>query len=117
MKNLAFLIVIFTFLSITQVNAQLFKTQLKITVLDDVGSLVEGATVVLYGNEEDFKKEANPVKKALVTNEKGFVKFDTLEPKVYYILVEKGDLNNWNGGIQTDLLQEKKVNKLNIIID
>ncbi|MDH5397498.1 MAG: prealbumin-like fold domain-containing protein [Cyclobacteriaceae bacterium] len=96
---------------------QLIKTALRVTVLDDSGNITEGAEVQLYKSEEDYKKEVNPVTDKLITNEKGQVYFKELEPRVYYILATKGDMNNWSGGVQTDKLKEKKVNKINIIIE
>ena len=117
MRKLIILLSFIGVFSISEVNAQLFRTQLKVTVLDDAGNSVENAEVVLYKSEEDFKKEQNPISDKLKTDVKGVVKFDNLEAKVYFILVQKGDMNNWNGGIKTDALIEKKVNKINIIID
>ena len=96
---------------------QIVKTQLKVVVLDDVGNLVEGASVQLYTSQENFDKETNPVTEKLTTDAKGIVKFDELESRVYYILVQKGDMNNWNGGIMTDKLQPKRVNKINVVIE
>lgn len=117
MKKLFLLILFAVGLGFMEVNAQFVKTQLKVTVIDELGNFVEGAEIRLFANEEDFKKEVNPVGEKLITNEKGVAKFESLMPKVYYILVEKGDMNNWGGGVQTDLLKEKKVNKINIIIE
>ena len=98
-------------------KAQLVKTHLKVTVLDDAGNLVEGAEVQLYTSDADFKKEQNPATEKLKTDEKGVVVFKELKARVYYVLATKGEQNNWGGGIQTDKLIEKKVNKINIIIE
>ena len=117
MKKFIFLTLFAAGLWTAEANAQFVKTQLKVTVMDELGNYVEGAEIRLFANEEDFKKEVNQVGEKLITDEKGVAKFDSLHPKVYYILVEKGDMNNWGGGVQTDLLKEKKVNKINIIIE
>ncbi len=111
-----FTAILISFSSFTS-DTQVIKTQLRVTVLDDAGNLVQGATIQLYANEEDFNKEKNPISEKLTTDEKGVAKFDDLDTKVYYLLVEKGDMNNWGGGVQTDLLKAKKVNKINIIIE
>ena len=97
---------------------QLFKTDLKITVLDDLGNIQEGATVRLFLTEKEFKAEENAIEsKEKGTDEKGVIWFKNVEAKSYYVLAENGDKNNWGGGVKTGLLKSKKVNKVNIIID
>lgn len=96
---------------------QIFKTAMKITVYDDLGNAVEGASVRLFENEEDYKKEKNQVEDTLYTDEKGEAYFKKLKPQPYFLLIEKGDMNNWNGATQTDTLKEKRVNKVRIIIE
>lgn len=96
---------------------QLFPTRLKITVINELGNIEEGATVTLYGTEEDYKNEENPIGESQITDDKGVVKFSDLEPKVYYVLAEKDDKNNWGAGVQTGQLEEGKMNKVNIVIE
>ena len=118
MKYLIPMLLITAFMAVPQLSkAQLIKTHLKITVIDGTGNLVEGAEVQLFTSDADFKKEQNPATDKLKTDEKGVVVFKELKARVYYVLATKGDLNNWGGGIQTDKLKEKKVNKINIVID
>ena len=93
------------------------STNLKVTVLDEVGSYVEGASVTLYGTEDDYRNEKNAVSETLKTNDKGQVTFKKLKPKAYFIYVEKGDMNNDGGAAQTNPLEEGKLNKVNIIIE
>jgi hypothetical protein len=50
------------------------------------------------------------------TDAKGRASFDSLEPKVYYIIVEKGDMDNSDGGTKTEALIPKRINKVTIII-
>lgn len=102
--------------SFSSVNL-LLPTNLKITVLDDVGSYIEDAEVTLYGNEDDYRNEENPVSGTLKTNERGQVTFKKLEPKIYYVYVEKGDLNNDGGAVETNPLVKGNLNKVNIIIE
>lgn len=107
-----------TLLSITLFSFNTFlPTNLKVTVLDEVGSYVEGASVTLYGTEDDYRNEENAISETMKTNEKGQVTFKKLEPKMYFIYVEKGDLNNDGGAAQTNPLEEGKLNKVNIIIE
>lgn len=96
---------------------QLFPTVLKITVLDDIGNPVQGATVTLYNNETDYYNNENPAYEAGETNEKGEVKFKKIDAKRYLMDVEKGDLSNEGGGIETHNLEKGKVNRIRVIIE
>ena len=94
------------------------KTDLRITVLDDLGNIQECANVRLFLTEKDFKEEQNPIYSlADCTNKKGVIIFKDLEARSYYVLAEKDDKNNWGGRIKTGQLKAKKVNKVNIVID
>jgi uncharacterized protein (DUF2141 family) len=97
-------------------DSQLFKTNLRITIQDDLGNIQEGATVTLYGNKDDYRKSENPVMDSQVTDDKGRVTFKDLEAKIYHVFAEKGDMNNNNLGVQTDTLEAKKLNKVAIVI-
>lgn len=94
---------------------QLIKTTLHITVRDELGNLVEGASVQLFENEEDYNKEQNVAAQG-VTDGKGIVKIKELKEMPYYVIVRKGDKDNSGGGEQTGKLEGKKVNKVTIII-
>jgi len=96
---------------------QLFKTNLKITVRNDLGNLEEGVSVQLFPTEDDYRNETNPATDVQLTDSKGEVKFKDLEPKIYFINAEKGDKNNIGAGVQTDTLEEGKLNKLTVIIE
>ena len=99
-------------------SPQLLKTDLKITVIDDLGNIQEGATVRLFLTEKDFKEETNAIlPKEKGTDKKGVIWFKDLEARAYYVLAESGDKNNWGGGTKTDVLKSKKVNKVNIVVD
>jgi hypothetical protein len=84
-------------------------------VRNDLGNIVEGATVKLYEKEEDYSKETNAVAEG-TTDAKGIVKFKDLKDIAYFVQVEKGDLNNFGGGEQTGKLEEKRINKVTIVI-
>ncbi|NJM26940.1 MAG: hypothetical protein HC859_17175, partial [Bacteroidia bacterium] len=82
---------------VAMVSFQLIKTQLHVTVRDDLGNTVSTAKVTLYEKEEDYNAEENAVATG-ETDEKGVVKFKELGDKSYYVMVEKGDKNNFGGG-------------------
>src|SRR5690606_4971150 len=94
---------------------QLIKTTLNITVRNDLGNIVEWATVRLFENEDDYSKEENAAAEG-TTDAKGVVKFKDLKAIAYFVLVEKDDLNNFGGGEQTGKLEAKRINKVTIVI-
>ena len=96
--------------------AQLFKTNMLVTVLDEQGNVQRGATVKIYETEEDFDEDKNAVA-TMNTDEKGQAKFKKLKSQSYYILAEKGEMTNEDGATQTGALAEKKTNKVNVIIE
>jgi len=99
-------------------NTNIFlPTSLKITVLNELGNPVEGASVQLFKTDEDYRAETNAVGEAQLTNQKGKVTFKKLESIVYYVNVEKGDKNNDGAGVQTDTLKTGLLNKVTIIIE
>ena len=114
-KILLYSLAVLTMLSFN-IN-QVLNTSVKINVRNELGNIEEGATVQLFGSEEDYRNEKNPVTEKALTDSKGNVKFKDLESKVYYINAQKGDKNNVGAGVQTDKLVEGKMNKLTIIIE
>lgn len=115
--QLTLAIAVFFLFSFSLKSDQLLPTSLRITVLNELGNVEPEAKVTLYGNGEDYKKEENAVMEGKMTDKKGRVTFKGLEPKVYFVNAEKGDKNNYGAGVQTDTLEEGKVNKVNIIIE
>ena len=96
-------------------SLQLFKTNLRITVRNELGNLESGATVAVYKTKEDYDKSANPV--ALdKTDDKGSVTYDDMEAIAYYVTAEKGDRNNFGAAEKTEPLTPNKLNKMTIII-
>ncbi len=94
---------------------QLFKTSLRITVLNDLGNVESEAIVKVYKTEEDYSKGINVVKEGK-TDKKGVVTFQDLEAIAYYVSVEKGDMNNIGAGEKTEPLETGKLNRINAII-
>ena len=67
--------------------------QLEVTVLDESGSRVQQANVILYGSEMDWRNQSNPLQSKL-TNSLGVVLFENLEEQVYYFYAQKYELSN-----------------------
>ncbi|MEQ9376015.1 MAG: carboxypeptidase regulatory-like domain-containing protein [Imperialibacter sp.] len=97
-------------------STQLLPTNLRITVLNSLGNAEEGVTVTLYDTEENYIAEENPVQESQLTDGKGRVTFTKLEPKPYFVVARKGDLDNNGEGAETAPLQEGRMNKVNIVI-
>jgi hypothetical protein len=95
---------------------QIIKTQMHVTIRNELGNTEDNVTVQLYANEEDYKAEQNIVAEAQ-TDEKGVAKFKELKPISYFVLAKKGDKNNFGAGEQTGKLEEKRINKVTIVIE
>ncbi len=94
----------------------MFPTNLRITVLNNLGNLEEGATVIVFNNEEEYRDEQNAIAGPEKTDRKGRVTFKRLPAKAYYIHVVKGDKSNIGQGVKADKLQEGRMNKINVVI-
>jgi len=94
---------------------QIIKTSLNVTVRDETGNTVGGASVQLFEKEEDYKAETNIVAQG-ITDDKGFLKLRELKPVSYFVIVRKDDKDNSDGGERTARLEEKRMNKVTIII-
>lgn len=92
-------------------------TNLRITTLNELGNVEDSVEVTLFRTVQDYREEVNPVMQAQFTDLKGRTTFKGLEPIKYYIHAEKGDKSNVGGGVETDTLEEGKINKLTIIIE
>jgi hypothetical protein len=95
---------------------QIIKTQMNVTIRNELGNTEDGVTVQLYETEEDYKAEKNAVAES-VTDEKGVAKFKELKAISYFVLAKKGDKNNFGGGEQTGKLEAKRINKVTIVIE
>jgi|SRR5687767_8925648 hypothetical protein len=94
---------------------QIIKTTLHLTVRDEVGNTVEGATVQLFETEEDYTAEKNVAVEG-VTDAKGILKLKDLKAMSYFVIVRKDDKDNSGGGERTGKLEEKRINKVTIVI-
>ena len=115
MKKYTLLTILIVLIAITVGMSQIFKTSLTLTVRDEVGNSVVGATVKLFEKEEDYLKETNPSAEG-TTDAKGVAKFKNLKPIPYFVLARKDDKDNAGGGEQTGKLEEGKFNKATIVI-
>jgi hypothetical protein len=104
-----------TLVCITMALSPVFKTSLTLTIRDEVGNVVEGASVKLFETKDDYLKEVNVFREG-TTDAKGVVKFKDLNPIAYYIIVRKGDKDNSGGGEQIGRLEEGKFNKSTVVI-
>lgn len=102
-------------LMLTLMSFYLIKTQLVITVRNELGNIEEGVAVQLYETEDDYKAEKNAVAEGY-TDKKGVVKFKELKPIEYFLLARKDDKDNFGGGEKTGKLEDGKINKVTVII-
>ena len=86
---------------------QIIKTTLNLTVRDEVGNTVEGATVQLFEKEEDYVAEKNIAVEG-TTDAKGILKLKDLKAMSYFVIVRKDDKDNSGGGERTGKLEEKR---------
>jgi hypothetical protein len=93
----------------------MIKTQLSITIRDELGNTVENAKVLLYETQDDYNQEKNAVAEG-TTDVKGVVKFKELKPISYYVIARKDDKDNSGGGEQTGKLDANRINKVTIVI-
>jgi len=114
MKSLLLLLLVLNF-GMENKPTQIFNTSLTVTVRDETGNIVEGASVKLYLKEEDYTKEVNALEEG-VTDKKGVFRFKELEPKSYFILCRKGDKDNTGGGEKVSTLEKGKYNKITVVI-
>lgn len=94
---------------------QIIKTQMVLTVRNELGNTEAGVTVQLYEKEDDYKAEKNAAAIG-TTDDKGVVRFKDLKSISYFILARKDDKDNTGGGEQTGVLQAKRINKVTVVI-
>jgi uncharacterized protein (DUF2141 family) len=102
-------------LSFVNRPVQLFNTSLTVTVRDEVGNTVAGASIKLFETEENYTQEKNAVAEG-VTDPKGVFRFKKLKAAPYFVLAKKEDKDNAGGGEKIGKLEEGKFNKVTIVI-
>ncbi len=114
MKSASRIFIVLGLLMLLQ-GFQIIKTTLHLTVRDEVGNTVDGATVQLFETEEDYNAEKNVAVEG-VTDAKGILKLKDLKAMSYFIIVRKDDKDNSGGGERTGKLEQKRINKVTIVI-
>jgi len=94
---------------------QIIKTQVAITVRNEVGNTEAGVKVMLFETEDDYVKETNIVAEG-ETDDKGVVKFKELKAASYFVIARKGDKDNSGGGEKIGTLQANRINKVTLVI-
>ncbi len=94
---------------------QIIKTQMVLTVRNELGNTEAGVTVQLYEKEDDYKAEKNAAATG-TTDDKGVVRFKDLKAISYFIIARKDDKDNAGGGEQTGELVAKRINKVTVVI-
>lgn len=76
-------------------NTKTNQTTLIIKVMDKDGAAVQGASVRIFNDDQNWSNDKNPTRPNQSTNASGFVTFTELDAIEYYFIAEKGSLNNW----------------------
>jgi hypothetical protein len=106
---------LFSLLLVTLASFDSLRTDIRINVRNELGNLEQDVKVSLYKTKENYEKSEGAVFTGM-TDVKGNVTFDGVEPIAYYVSAEKGDRNNVGAGEKTETLQADKLNKMTIII-
>ena len=102
-------------ISFTFNPTQLINTSLTVTVRDEVGNTVEGASIKLFETEDNYNQEKNTLAEG-TTDAKGVFRFKKIKAMAYFVLVKKGDKDNMGGGEKIGKLEDGKFNKVTIVI-
>lgn len=94
---------------------QLINTSLTVTVRDEIGNTVAGASIKLFDTEENYNQEKNSIAEG-ITDAKGVYRFKKIKANSYFVLVKKDDKDNAGGGEKIGKLEEGKFNKVTIVI-
>ncbi len=100
---------------IAMLSFQIIKTQLSITVRNELGNTEESVTIRLFEREEDYTAEKNVAAEG-ITDKKGIAKFKELKAISYYVIARKDDKDNSGGGEQTGKLEANRINRVTVII-
>jgi len=117
MKKILLPTLIITLVIFSSFQPKFLPTSLRITVIDNLGNLVENAEVTIYRSEDNYRNDTNPVAEKQLTDAKGRVTFKKIAPVSYFIDARKGDQSNDGEGVQTAKLKEGRLNKVNTVIE
>ncbi|MEP7195405.1 MAG: hypothetical protein ABI851_02730 [Saprospiraceae bacterium] len=115
MKNLIYSILGILFLSVISCSKSDDPATLELTVLDNLGNRVVGATVLLYTSQQDYDLNQNFT--GFTTNTEGELTVKELNGDKYFWRINKGCLSNQFSTITTSgTLNLGVVNKVNCIV-
>ncbi len=115
MKYILVLILLMVSLTAQVTPKAQFSTKLKVTVIDRLGNVVDGAVVSIYQTDDDYRKSVQPVGRD-TTNLRGQVTFRKLDTISYWLEARKNDMSNDGEGVRTAQLQRWKTNLVNTVI-
>lgn len=99
------------------VKPKIQPTSLEITVKNNLGSIVSGASAKLYASKTDWQNGTNQIGVTQISDASGKVKFEDLSDIIYYWHIEKDCQNNINGAVTTTSKLTSNVNNtLDIIL-
>lgn len=125
MKSKLFLLTLLVVLTILSsckkddddIQPTITPTSLELTLKDDLGNIVTGASVKLYSSQTDWSNGTNQVGITQFSDASGKVKFSDLSSIKYYWLAEKDCKNNANGRVtSTSALTANINNTINVIL-
>lgn len=91
-------------------------TSLEITLKDELGNPVIGASVKLYNSESNYQNATNQLQTTKTSGSNGVVLFDNLSAIKYYFSADKDCLTNAFGGVATDNLYANSKNNVTCIL-
>jgi hypothetical protein len=114
MKKVIFLIIaligLMTINSCKKEEVKPTPTSLEVTLKDNLGNKISGASVKLYSSQTNWNNGANQVGTTQFSDASGKVKFNDLSNIKYFWFAEKDCQNNVNGGITTTSALTANVN-------
>lgn len=92
-------------------------TTLELTLKDELGNIVSGASVELYSSQSDWNIGSNQIGTTQTSNSAGKVTFTNVSDIKYYWYAEKDCKNNVNGAVTSaNALTANMNNTFNIIL-
>jgi hypothetical protein len=99
MKKSLFMFLLFAGVTVfTACKKEESAPSLELTVRDNLGNPMSGATVKLYKSENDLFNFTNQVGSTKTSDGSGKIKVEDLEEIKYYFFAEKDCYNNYRGG-------------------
>ncbi len=121
MRKLLLIITLFltilSFIACNPAGADVDGTSLSLTLKDELGNTVSGASVKLFASQTDWVMGTNQVSTTQFSDETGKVTFSGLSAIKYYWFAQKDAKNNYNGACTTTAAIEADVTtKLTVVL-